>query len=66
MQQYAGQHRPASETADVPMMPNIECRLGSLVLFQGIGTSIAMKLYIFVNFRGGGGGGAGPGPLSPM
>ena len=44
------------------MRANIECWLGSLVLFQGIGTSIAMKLYILWIFRGG----AGPGPLSPL
>ena len=32
--------------------PNIECYLGSLVPFQGIRTSIAMKPYIFVIFQG--------------
>ena len=32
--------------------------------FQGIGTSIARKPYIFVIFQGGGGGGVRP-PLSP-
>ena len=32
--------------------PNIECWLGSLVLFQGIRTSTAMKLYIVVIFQG--------------
>ena len=41
--------------------PNIECWLGSLVIFQGIRTSITKKSYIFVIFRGGG----GPDPLSP-
>ena len=35
------------------MMPNIECRLGSFVIFQGIWTSIAKKPYIFVIFHGG-------------
>ena len=32
--------------------PNIECWLGSLVIFQGIQTSIARKPYIFVVFQG--------------
>ena len=32
--------------------PNIECWLGSFVIFQGIRTSIAKKTYIFVIFRG--------------
>ena len=45
--------------------PNIECWLGSLVIFQGIRTSIAKKPYIFVIFRGGGGGGSGP-PVPPL
>ena len=36
--------------------PNIECWLGSFVIFQGIGTSFAKKPYIFVIFQGGGGG----------
>ena len=31
---------------------NIECWLGSFVIFQGIRTSIAKKPYIFVIFRG--------------
>ena len=39
--------------------PNIECWLGSFVIFQGIWTSIAKKPYIFVIFQG------GPDPLSP-
>ena len=34
------------------MRANIECWLGSLVLFQGIRTSIAMKPYRFVIFQG--------------
>ena len=34
--------------------PNIECVLGSFVIFQGILTSIAKKPYILVNFQGGG------------
>ena len=40
------------------MMANIECWLGSFVIFQGIRTSIAKKPYIFVIFQG------GPDPLS--
>ena len=40
-------------------LPNIECWLCRLVIFQGIGTSIAKKPYIFLFFRG------GPDPLSP-
>ena len=66
----SGHHRPASEKplkwrfAGVPMMVNIECWLGSFVIFQEIRTSIAQKLYIFVIFRGGGGG-SGP-PVSPL
>ena len=35
--------------------PNIECWLGSFVVFQGIRTSIAKKPYIFVIFQGAGG-----------
>ena len=42
--------------------PNIECWLGSLVLFQGIRPSIAIKLY-FCDFSGVGGGGPDP-PVS--
>ena len=34
--------------------PNIECRLGSFVIFQGIWTSIAKKPYIFGDFSCGG------------
>ena len=34
--------------------PNIECLLGSFVIFQGIRTSIAKEPYIFVIFQGGG------------
>ena len=41
--------------------PNIECWLGSLVIFQGIQTSIARKPYIFVVFQGG----SGP-PVPPL
>ena len=37
--------------------PNIECWLGTFVLFQGIQTSIAKKSYIFAVFQGRGGGG---------
>ena len=37
------------------LWPNIEFWLGRFVIFQGIQTSIAMKPYIFVIFRGGGG-----------
>ena len=35
--------------------PNIECWFGSHLIFQGIGTSIARKPYIFVIFQGGSG-----------
>ena len=42
---------------------NIECWLGSFVIFLGIRTSIAQTLYIFVIFQGGRGG---PDPLSPL
>ena len=41
--------------------PNIECWLGSFVIFQRIRTSIAKNPYILCSFRGGG----GPDPLSP-
>ena len=41
--------------------PNIECWLGSFVIFQGVRTSIAKKLYIFVIFQGE--GGSDPCPL---
>ena len=37
------------------MMANIECLLGSFVIIQGIQTSIAMKHYVFVVFKGVGG-----------
>ena len=47
-----------------PCWPNIECWLGSFVIFQGIQSSIAKKPFIFVIFQGGGGGG-GLDPLSP-
>ena len=40
-------------------LPNIERWLGSLVLFQGIRTSIAMKPHIFLIFQ------RGPDPLFP-
>ena len=33
--------------------PNIECRLGSFVIFQGIWTKIAKNPYIVVIFQGG-------------
>ena len=36
--------------------PNIECWLGSFVIFQGIWTSIAKIPYFFFYFSGGGGG----------
>ena len=35
-----------------PMMANIECWLGSFVIFQGIRTSIAKKPYIFFYLSG--------------
>ena len=40
--------------------PNIECWLGSFVIFQRIQTSIAKKPYIFVIFQGWGGGSRPP------
>ena len=40
--------------------PNIECWLGSFVIFQGIRTSSAKKSYIFFIFQGGGSGPAPP------
>ena len=43
-------------------VPNIECWLGSFVIFQGIRTNIAKKLNIFVIFQG---GGSGP-PVHPF
>ena len=36
------------------MMANMECWLGSFVIFQGIPTSIAKKPYSLAIFRGGG------------
>ena len=42
--------------------PNIDCWLGSLVIFQGIRTSIAKTSYSFVIFQGWG----DPDPLSPI
>ena len=48
-----GHHRHASETPY--KLPNIECWLGSFVIFQGIWTSIAKKTYNFVIFQGGSG-----------
>ena len=43
------------------MMAHIECWLGSVVIFQGIRTSIAKtEPYIFVIYQG------GPDPLSPL
>ena len=56
----SGHHRPASQTSlnAVSLVcrwwPNMEYWLGSFVIFQGIRTSIAKKLYIFVIFQGGG------------
>ena len=44
---------------------NIECWLGSFVIFQGIRTSAAEKPYSVVIFRGGGGGGV-PTPCPPL
>ena len=44
--------------------PNIECWLGSFVIFQGIRTSITKKTYIFVVFFFRGVGGLNP--LSPL
>ena len=48
-----------------PWWPNIECWLGSFVIFQGIRTSIAKKPYIFVIFQGGGGQDGLSHPLDP-
>ena len=45
--------------------PNIECWLGSFVIFQGIWTRIAKKPYIFCAFSGGGVRTPGPLPLDP-
>ena len=56
--------RFASETP----LPDIECWLGSSVIFQGIRTSIVKKPYIFVIFkflRGGGIQTPVPPPLDP-
>ena len=44
--------------------PNVECWLGSFVIFQGIRTSISKKTYIFVILQGGGGEGRTPCPPS--
>ena len=55
----AGHHRPISETPfnGVSLAglwwPNIECWLGSFVIFHRIRTSFSKKPYIFVNFHGG-------------
>ena len=46
--------------------PNIECWLGSFVIFQGVCTSIAKKPYIFLIFQGRGGEGGGSDHLSPL
>ena len=46
---------PPVKPAGVPMMAQ-QCWLGSFVIFHGIRTSIAKKLY-FCEFSGGGGGG---------
>ena len=62
----AGLHLSASETLFKCVSlagrwwwwPNIECWLGSFVIFQGIRTSIAKKPFILWFFRRGGGGGA--------
>ena len=51
-------HRSDSETPCI----NIECWLGSFVIFQGIRASIAEKPYIFVIFQGWG----VPDPLPPL
>ena len=54
-----GYHRSASErhlnsvSLAGQWWPNIECWLGSFVVFQGIRTSIAKKPYVFVIFRRG-------------
>ena len=64
-----GHHRPAGKRhlngilLACPWWLNIECWLGSFVIFKGIRTSIAKRPYIFVIFQGGGGG---PDPLSPL
>ena len=66
IQQKAGHHRHASERHfnGVSFVgrwwPNIECWLGSFVIFQGIWTSIARKPCIFVIFQG------VPDPLPPL
>ena len=46
--------------------PNIECWLGSFVIFQGIRTSIAKDPYTLVIFRGGDGSGPPVPPLDPQ
>ena len=47
--------------------PDIECWLGSFVIFQGIRTTIAKKSYIFVIFKGVGGPDClSPPPLDPL
>ena len=35
------------------LWPNMECWIGSFVIFQGIRTSIAKEPYIFVFYQGG-------------
>ena len=49
----------------IEMASNIECWLGSFVIFQGIWTSIAKKPYIFVILQGRGWSGPPPPPLDP-
>ena len=63
----AGHHRSASETLlkcgvllEDLQWPNIECLLGSFLIFLGFRTSIAKKPCSFVIFQG------GPDPLSPL
>ena len=48
-----GHHRPASDVSLADRWwPNIECWLGSFVIFQGFRNSIANELYSFAIFRG--------------
>ena len=70
---YASHHRPPAKrhfngnSLACPRWPNIECCLSSLVIFQGIRTSITKKPNIFVILQGGGGGSGPPThhPLDP-
>ena len=66
----AGHQRPACETPFNAFRwraddSNMECWLGSFLIFQGISTSIAKEPYIFVIFQGRGGGGPLAPPLDP-